>query len=51
MSYRVAILRRAQAGRNGWCIRVGDYRVIYDTDDDEQAVIILHIGHRQDIYR
>ncbi len=29
--------------------RVGDYRVIFDVEDDK--VIILRAGHRQDIYR
>jgi len=30
-------------------LRVGDYRVIFDIDDDK--VIILRIGHRKDIYK
>lgn len=38
-------------GREGWRIRVGDYRVIYEINDDEQTILIVHIGHRRDIYR
>jgi mRNA interferase RelE/StbE len=38
-------------GREGWRIRVGDHRVIYEIDDDQQSVTILHIGHRRDVYR
>lgn len=38
-------------GRDGWRIRVGDYRVIYEIDDAHQTVTILHIGHRRDVYR
>lgn len=38
-------------GREGWRIRVGDYRVIYDIDDEAQTVLIVHIGHRRDVYR
>jgi mRNA interferase RelE/StbE len=38
-------------GRGGWRIRVGDYRVIYDIQDAARVVIVLHIGHRRDIYR
>jgi len=38
-------------GRDGWRIRVGDYRVIYEIDDEQRTVTILHIGHRRDIYR
>ncbi len=29
--------------------RIGDYRVIYDLNDDE--IIILRVGHRREIYR
>ena len=38
-------------GREGWRVRTGDYRVIYEIDDRQQTVTILHIGHRRDIYR
>ncbi len=43
-------------GREGWRIRVGNYRVIYEiiyeiNDDREKKVLILHIGHRKDVYR
>jgi mRNA interferase RelE/StbE len=38
-------------GREGWRIRVGDYRVIYEIDDTQQAITILHIGHRRDVYK
>jgi len=30
-------------------LRVGDYRVIFDIDDDK--VVILRIGHRKNIYK
>ena len=39
------------AAREGWRIRVGDFRVIYEIDDHQQTVTILHIGHRRDVYR
>ncbi|MFQ6000619.1 MAG: type II toxin-antitoxin system RelE/ParE family toxin [Anaerolineae bacterium] len=38
-------------GRDGWRIRVGDYRVIYEIDDVERIVTVLHVGHRRDVYR
>ena len=38
-------------GREGWRIRAGDYRVIYEIDDKQNAVTVLHVGHRHDIYR
>jgi mRNA interferase RelE/StbE len=37
-------------GREGWRIRSGDYRTIYEIDDAQQKVIVLHIGHRRDVY-
>ena len=38
-------------GREGWRIRVGEYRVIYEIDDAKQQLTVLHIGHRRDIYK
>jgi mRNA-degrading endonuclease RelE of RelBE toxin-antitoxin system len=31
--------------------RRGDFRVIYEVDDDEHAVTIVVIDHRSDVYR
>ena len=31
-------------------IRRGDYRIIYDIQDDKLTIIILKIGHRKDVY-
>lgn len=39
------------SGREGWRIRVGDYRVIYEIDDTKQVLTVLHIGHRRDVYK
>ncbi len=38
-------------GREGWRIRVGAYRIIYEVDDAARTVTVLHIGHRRDVYR
>lgn len=38
-------------GRNGWRIRSGTYRVIYEIDERNRTVTVLHIGHRRDVYR
>ena len=32
-------------------IRVGDYRVIYDIQDEVLVVLVLKIGRREDVYR
>ena len=38
-------------GREGWRVRVGDYRVVYVIDDAKKIVTVLAINHRRDIYR
>jgi mRNA interferase RelE/StbE len=38
-------------GRPGWRIRQGNYRVIYEIQDDQLIIIVLDIGDRKDIYR
>ncbi len=38
-------------GRDAWRMRVGNYRVIYEIHDDTLIVLVVHIGHRKDIYR
>ncbi|MDH4362238.1 MAG: type II toxin-antitoxin system RelE/ParE family toxin [Nitrospirota bacterium] len=42
---------RKMIGREGWRLRVGDYRVLYEIDDVKQAITIVHVGHRRDVYR
>jgi mRNA interferase RelE/StbE len=37
--------------REGWRIRIGDYRVVYLVDDDRLTVTILLVAHRRDVYR
>ena len=39
------------SGREGWRIRVGDYRVLYEIDDEAETVTVQHVGHRRDVYR
>jgi mRNA interferase RelE/StbE len=38
-------------GKEGWRIRVGDYRVIYKIDDGILLVLVIEIGNRKNIYR
>ena len=37
--------------REGWRVRVGDYRVVYEVDDQQRTVTVLHVGHRREVYR
>jgi mRNA interferase RelE/StbE len=32
-------------------VRIGDYRVIYDIEDDELIILVLRVGHRREVYR
>jgi mRNA-degrading endonuclease RelE of RelBE toxin-antitoxin system len=31
--------------------RRGEYRVVYEIDDDARAVTVLDVDHRRDVYR
>ena len=37
-------------GRDGYIIRVGDYRIIYEIIDNLLIVNVIELGHRKDIY-
>lgn len=39
------------SGRDGYRIRVGDYRIIYEIQRNILVVIIIDIGHRREISR
>ena len=32
-------------------IRVGDYRIVYEIQDELLVILVIKIGHRKDIYR
>ena len=38
-------------GREGWRIRVGNYRVIYLIEDNNLVVIVVEVGHRKEVYK
>jgi mRNA interferase RelE/StbE len=37
-------------GREEFRIREGNYRVIYDIQDDVLNVLVVKVGHRKDVY-
>lgn len=43
--------RKLAGTDNDWRIRVGDYRVIYEIEDDIEAVRINRVRHRREVYR
>ena len=38
-------------GREGWRIRVGDYRIVYEIKDNVLLIIVIDIDHRKQIYK
>jgi mRNA interferase RelE/StbE len=38
-------------GRDGWRLRIGNYRIIYEIRDQTCYILVLDIGHRKEIYR
>jgi plasmid stabilization system protein ParE len=48
---QLQVLDRALALRVLGRIRVGDYRVIYEIDDDRRRVDVSAVRHRRDAYR
>lgn len=42
---------RPLPGRDGYRVRIGDYRIIYTIDDDVLFIVVVALGHRRDVYR
>ena len=42
---------KLQGSTRLWRIRVGEYRVVYDIDDDRRLVDVVVIRHRSEAYR
>ena len=38
-------------GAGEWRVRTGDYRIVYEIEDEELLVLVLRVGHRREIYR
>ncbi|WP_462330376.1 type II toxin-antitoxin system RelE family toxin [Thiohalocapsa halophila] len=38
-------------GRDAYRMRVGDYRVLYEIEDQQLVVLVVDVGHRREIYR
>ena len=37
--------------REGYRLRVGEYRVLFQIEDDRLIVLVLQAGHRREVYR
>ncbi|TXK19763.1 type II toxin-antitoxin system RelE/ParE family toxin [Homoserinibacter sp. GY 40078] len=42
---------RKLQGRDGYRVRVGDYRILYTIDGGVLLVVVVALGHRSDVYR
>lgn len=42
---------RKLRGGEGYRLRVGDYRVLYTIDDQEQRIFVYSVAHRREAYR
>ncbi len=38
-------------GDPGYKLRVGDYRIIMDIDNNNLIILVIKIGHRREIYK
>jgi mRNA interferase RelE/StbE len=50
-SPRPSSVMKLRGRTNQWRIRVGDYRIVYEIDDERRLVTILAIKHRREAYR
>ena len=37
-------------GVDAWRIRIGDWRVVYQIQDQRLIVLVIRIGHRREVY-
>lgn len=42
---------RPLRGRDGYRLRVGDYRILYTIEDAVLTIVVVTIGHRRDVYQ
>jgi mRNA interferase RelE/StbE len=34
-----------------WRVRVGDYRILYQVEDERLVILVIRIAHRRGVYR
>ncbi|MEH1948463.1 MAG: type II toxin-antitoxin system RelE/ParE family toxin [Nostoc sp.] len=44
-------VKKLQGDDNSYRVRVEDYRVVYEVDDDVLIVTVIKVGHRSGIYK
>ncbi|MEV6324492.1 type II toxin-antitoxin system RelE/ParE family toxin [Nocardia sp. NPDC051787] len=48
---RPAGAKKLVGSRDDWRVRIGQYRIVYEIDDEEQLVTIYTVAKRSDVYR
>jgi mRNA interferase RelE/StbE len=48
---RPAGTKKLVGGDGEWRVRTGNYRVVYEIQDEVLVVLVIAVGHRRDIYR
>jgi mRNA interferase RelE/StbE len=43
--------RKIVGSEGDYRIRIGDYRVVYELDEENEQLIIMAVGHRRDVYK
>ena len=43
--------KKLKDSESSYRLRVGDYRVIYQVDQEKKTIVIYHIRHRKDAYK
>ena len=51
MAPRASGVEKLQGFQNLYRVRVGNYRIVYEIQDDVLIVIVVKVGHRRDVYR
>ncbi|RMF18832.1 MAG: type II toxin-antitoxin system RelE/ParE family toxin [Candidatus Dadabacteria bacterium] len=44
-------VKKMSGYQDRWRIRVGDYRVVYEIEDDKLLVLVLRVGNRGEVYK
>lgn len=43
--------KKLKGSEHSYRLRVGDYRILYDAEDEIRIISVYKIGHRKDVYR
>jgi mRNA interferase RelE/StbE len=43
--------RKIRGSRKDWRLRVGNYRILYEIDEEESLITVWRIAHRREAYR